>query len=177
MQSPPAEVRRFFLHAGHFQFYLQDTETYGKAVKNGDNDEDSWTEEASQLLRIGVEPASIAVGTARRDWVLMILHVYASPPPADLSEEADHVVEADLDLRTGRLSIYGCGQKPGTEDVLVLPPGTYRTRVSYMPTQSVPPDTNEAEQGDHFDYRVEMWATTEGTDIHVLKQGPVPWAG
>ncbi|MDP9864333.1 MULTISPECIES: hypothetical protein [Streptosporangium] len=46
-----------------------------------------------------------------------------------------------------------------------------------MPTQFVHSDTDDAEQGDHLEYHVEMWATREVTDIHVLKQGPTPWAG
>lgn len=177
MHSSQAEIRRFFLRAGHFQFYLQDVETYGQAIENGDDDGDPWTEEASQSLRIGVESASIAVGTARQDWLLMTLHVHDSPPPDGPLDEADHVVEADLDLRTGRLSVFGCDQEPGTAEVITLPPGTYRARISYLPTGFVHPDTDDAEQGDHFEYRVEMWTTAEETDIHVLKQGPAHWAG
>ncbi|MET9341503.1 hypothetical protein [Nonomuraea sp. NPDC003804] len=80
MRSSTAEIRRLFLHAGHFQFYLQDAETYGDAIEDGDDDGDPWTEEASQSLRIGVETASIAVGTAREDWVLMTLRMHGSPP-------------------------------------------------------------------------------------------------
>ncbi|MFF5210302.1 hypothetical protein [Streptosporangium sp. NPDC000396] len=177
MHSPPAEIRRFFLHAGHFQFYLQDVETYGRAIEDGDADGDPWTEESAQLVRIGVETSSIAVGTARQDWILMMLRVHESPPLAELLDEADHVVEADLDLPTGRLSVYGCDQELGTEEVIALPPGTYRVRISYLPTTYVHPDTNDAEQGDHFEYRVEMWATEEVADIHILKQGPDPWSG
>ncbi|MGW4474877.1 hypothetical protein ACWENQ_34855 [Nonomuraea sp. NPDC004354] len=177
MRSSTAEIRRLFLHAGHFQFYLQDAETYGDAIEDGDDDGDPWTEEASQSLRIGVETASIAVGTAREDWVLMTLRMHGSPPPAGSFDEADHVVEADLDLPTGRLSIFGCDQEAGTADVIALSPSRYRARISYLPTGIVHPDTDDAEQGDHLEYRVEMWATAEERGIHVLKQGPDPWSG
>ncbi|MEU0486690.1 hypothetical protein ABZ260_46940 [Streptosporangium sp. NPDC006013] len=177
MHSSPVEVQRFFLYAGHFQFYLRDEETYWDAVRGGDIDGQPWAGEASELVRIGVEPTSIAVGTARQGWVPMTLRVHASPPPTELLDEADHVVEADLALPTGRLSIYGCDQEPGTKNVLVLPPNTYRTRISYMPTRIVHPDTDDDELGDHFEYRVEIWVTTEETEVHVLKQGPTPWSG
>ncbi|MEU0572810.1 hypothetical protein ABZ297_46420 [Nonomuraea sp. NPDC005983] len=177
MHSSPAEIQRFFLFADHFQFYLQDAETYGAAIKIGDVDGDPWAEEASDTLRIGVETFSIAVATARQDWVLIKLRVHQSPPPPEPLAEADHVVEADLDLPTGQLSVYGCAQEPGTEEVIALPPSRYRARISYLSTEVVPPHTNDDEPGDHFEHRVEMWATAQATSIRVLKQGPNPWAG
>lgn len=55
----------------------------------------------------------------------------------------------------------------------MLPPNTYRTRISYMPTQFAHPDTDGDEPGDHFEYRVEMWTITEETEVRALKQSPI----
>jgi len=61
--------------------------------------------------------------------------------------------------------------------VLMLPPNTYRTRISYMPMQFAHSDTDGDESGDHFEYRVGMWAITEKTEGRALKQSPTLWSG
>lgn len=64
------------------------------------------TEEAADGHRIGAEPYSLAIGTARRDTVEVSLRIHPSAPAADL-DGAEHVVEADLGLPSGDLAIYG----------------------------------------------------------------------
>jgi hypothetical protein len=73
-----------------------------------------WTEEASQIHRIGLEPHSIAVGTARSDIVDVTVQFHFAVPQADL-DESEHIVEADLDVPGGDLAIYGPADDPGDE--------------------------------------------------------------
>jgi hypothetical protein len=52
----------------------------------------------SRGLAISPERHVVAVGTARYDYVPVVLELLNSPPPDSSFEDADHVVEADLDL-------------------------------------------------------------------------------
>lgn len=78
------------------------------------------------------EPHSISVGTARGDVVEILLRVHPKLPPLVL--EAEHAVEADLKMTTGRVSVLGAVQPPTTEYTLPLESGRYRVRVSYLPS-------------------------------------------
>ena len=73
-----------------------------------------WTEEAVYGHRIGAEPYSLAIGTARRDNVEILLRICPRAPAADL-EAAEHVVEADLGLPGGDLAICAAGDDLGQE--------------------------------------------------------------
>ena len=88
-----------------------------------------WTEEAGYGHRIGVEPYSLAIGTARRDIVEVSLRIYPSAPAADL-DGAEHVVEADLGLPGGDLAICGAADDLGEEQHVRVAAGGYRVRVS-----------------------------------------------
>jgi len=46
-----------------------------------------------------------------------------------------------------------------------------------MPMQFAHSDTDGDESGDHFEYRVGMWAITEKTEGRALKQSPTLWSG
>ncbi len=52
-----------------------------------------WADAAVQVPRIGLEPHSISVGTAREDLVETVLAVHTSPP--QLTANAKHAVEAE----------------------------------------------------------------------------------
>ncbi|SIM55964.1 hypothetical protein [Micromonospora cremea] len=54
-------------------------------------------------------------------------------PPVVGFEEAEHVVEADLDLATGAVSVVGCTESPSLDDAPHAEPGRYRVRVAYVP--------------------------------------------
>jgi hypothetical protein len=132
-----------------------------------------WTREASQFHRIGVEPHSLSVGTARDDMVETALCIHPADPPS-LLEDAEHIVEADIDLPNGDMAIYSVGDDPGQEQHVSLAQGHYRARVSYVPTQ--PPAEPGTGVGDYFVYQVDLWPTREPAPLAVLKQGPYPWA-
>ncbi len=137
-----------------------------------------WTEEAVYVHRIGVQPHSIAIGTARSDMVETTLLFHPTAPMASL-EEADHVVEADIELPTGDLAVYGPADDLGQEQHVNVVAGRYRVRVSYTP--SAPPvsghDDDDSEFGDHLHYRIDIWPTDSPAALAVLKQGQRLWAG
>lgn len=169
---------RVVLFADYGQFYVQDVDAYGRAMRSGaSTDPDlpagGWTEDAVQVYRIGLEPHSISVGTARMDLVEAILTIDPSPP--HLIADAEHVVEADLDVPTGTVTVLGCAQPPKREHGLTVAAGGYRARVSYVP---LPPPTgsNPATPGEYFRYLIDLWMVTEPAAPTVIRQGPLPWA-
>jgi hypothetical protein len=166
------------LFADYGQFYVQDADAHGRAMRAGaatdpDRPAGGWTEEAVALHRIGLEPHSISVATARSDLVETALAVHTGPPL--LSADAEHVVEADLDVPTGVAWIVGCTEPPRPEDAVTVPPGRYRARVSHVP--SAPPAGSDPDVlGDHFSYRIDLWPAAEPSALSVVRQGLSPWA-
>lgn len=118
-----------------------------------------WTEEAVYGHRIGAEPYSLAVGTARRDSVEVSLRICPRAPVADL-EGAGHIVEADLGLPGGDLAICGVGDDLGEERHVRVAAGSYRVRVSYLPSGPPPSGSDQLEPGDHFLYQIDPWPTS-----------------
>ncbi|GAA3779530.1 hypothetical protein GCM10022225_79660 [Plantactinospora mayteni] len=115
------------------------------------------------------------MGTAREDLVETVLAVRSSPP--QLTANAEHVVvEADLDVPTGVASIVGCTQPPKPEYALIVTPGRYRVRVSYVPS-APPAGSNPDIPGDYLSYQIDIWPATAPSALTVARQGPTPWAG
>ncbi|MGW7210756.1 hypothetical protein, partial [Streptomyces sp. NPDC054837] len=81
----------------HGQFYVQDLEPFDAWMAEHATDSDlpraSWTEEAVQVHRIGLEPHSISAGTTRDDMVESQITVHASAPLTEPT--ADHIVVAE----------------------------------------------------------------------------------
>ncbi|GGS90043.1 hypothetical protein [Streptomyces cinerochromogenes] len=100
--------------ADHGQFYVQDLEPYDAWIAGHKTDPDlppaGWTQEAVYVHRIGVEPHSISVGTARNDMVESLITVHTSAPTTDLT--AEHIVETHLDAPTGQLTMSSPGTDP-----------------------------------------------------------------
>lgn len=175
-----SETRRAVVFADHGQFYLQDVEAHDQEMRSGgamdpDRAPAGWTHEAVHMHRIGVEPHSISVGTARSDFVETSLELHETPPPE--LPQAEHIVEADVQIPTGELSIYGCTEDPGPEHRVNISAGRYRVRVSYVPSDPPEVDGNPDEPGDYFRYPVEIWPATQPAALVVVRQGPSPWAG
>ena len=174
------QARHAVVLADYGQFYVQDTDAHDAEMRAGaamapDRSPAGWTDEAVQVHRIGVEPHSISVGTARADVVETVLHVH-SAPPSPLTE-AEHIVEADIDIPNGAVSVVGCTDIPGPEHQVPVPRGRYRVRISYVPSAPPKANFNPHEPGDHFTYQVDIWPTATPTDLVIVKQGPSPWAG
>ncbi|MFC5201021.1 sulfotransferase-like domain-containing protein [Streptomyces kaempferi] len=169
---------KFLIDADHGQFCVQDLEPYDTWMAEHATDPDlppaGWTEEAVHVHRIGVEPHSISIGTARDDLVESLITVHASAPMTEPT--AEHIVEADLDAPTGQLAVSSPGVLPEDGPGMTVPAELLRARVSYVPSNPPAVDTNGG-PGDHFLYRIDLWPADQARGLVVLKQGPNPWAG
>lgn len=169
---------RFVIDADHGQFYVQDLAPYdawiAEHAMNPDLAPAGWTKEAVYVHRIGVEPHSISVGTARDDMVESLITVHASAPPTDPT--AEHIVETDLDAPNGQLTMSSPSTDPADGPSLIVPAGLLRVRVSYVPAGPPSVGTNGS-PGDNFLYLVDLWPSDQGHGLVVVKQGPEIWAG
>jgi hypothetical protein len=102
---------RFVIDADHGQFYVQDLVMYDAWISVHAMDPDlppaGWTDDAVHIHRIGVEPHSISIGTARDDLVESLIEVHESAPLPDPA--AEHIVEVDLDVPNGELAMSSPG--------------------------------------------------------------------
>ncbi|MFI0192751.1 hypothetical protein ACH4PW_35075 [Streptomyces sp. NPDC017082] len=164
------------IDADHWQFYVQDLDPYDAWITEHEMDPDlapaGWTEE-SGVHRIAVEPHSISVGTARDDIVESLITVHASAPKTDPA--AEHIVETDLNVPTGQLTMSSPGTDPADGPSLTVPAGLLRARVSYVPAG--PPAGTGKGPGDHFLYQVDLWPSDQEYGLVIAKQGPEIWAG
>jgi hypothetical protein len=168
---------KFLIDADHGQFYVQDLDRYDVWVADHGFDPErpaaGWTDDAVMIHRIGLEPHSIAVGTARDDLVEAQITVHASAPV--LESAAVHIVEADLDAPTGQLAVSSPGVDPADGPSMAVPAGLLRARISYLPSEPAAVGTNGG-PGDYFLYRIDLWPSEEARALAVIKQGPSPWA-
>lgn len=134
-----------------------------------------WTPLAVESHRIGAEPGGIAIATARSDVVESSVTLLPSAPA--LAVDAEHVVEADLPVPSGRLVISGPSDYPSQERFFSVLPGLYRARVSYVAAGPPAVTWNEHEFGEHYRYVVELWPVEERSDVEVLRQGATVWDG
>ena len=155
------------VHADQRQFSLRDS---GSRL-----DGSGWRALAVESHRIGAERAGIAIATARSDLVESSITLLPAPPA--LSTGAEHVVEADLPVPSGKIVISGPADYPSQEKFLGVLPGLYRARVSYVPAGPPPVGWNDHEYGEHYRYVVELWPVTSESDVEVLRQGAAVWDG
>ncbi|MGW5718901.1 hypothetical protein ACWEVP_22205 [Amycolatopsis sp. NPDC003865] len=155
------------VHADQRQFSLRDSRSR--------LDGSGWTASAVESHRIGAEPGGIAIATARSDLVESSVTLLPSPPPLDPA--AEHVVEADLPVPSGRLVISGPADYPSQEKFFSVLPGLYRARVSYVPAGPPSADWNDHEYGEHYRYVVVMWPASSPSGVEVLRQGASVWDG
>ncbi|MET8996974.1 hypothetical protein [Amycolatopsis sp. Hca4] len=155
------------VHADQRQFTVRDSST--RLTGSG------WTASAVELHRIGAEPGGIAIATARSDVVESSVTLLPSPPA--VAADAEHVVEADLPVPSGRLVISGPADYPSQEKYFSVLPGLYRARVSYVPAGPPAVTWNEHEFGEHYRYVVELWPVESRSDVEVVRQGAAVWDG
>jgi hypothetical protein len=130
------------IYADYNQFYM------GDASFEGDTGTaDFWSPDAVALKLAVSPPGLVGVGTARYEFVPIVVEV-VTRPPLDEPDQWDHVVEASLELPSELLAIDGCtSYRPDSSPHIELPPGTYRLRVSYAGLNSFDEDW----------YRVVLW--------------------
>ncbi len=164
------QPRTAVVYADYAQFYIQDLR--GQHAAEADEDYDwpeAWSEDAVAVHRIGLDgPCSIAIGTARSDFVETTLQVHPAAPPVF---EADHIVEASLAVPSGVVHVFGCTERPGPEHRVEIPAGQYRIRVSYVPCGPAPASVGPATDGPYFRYRLDLWPDSRVSGVAVIRQG------
>ncbi|TXN70472.1 hypothetical protein [Methylobacterium sp. WL6] len=154
-------TRRYRIFADYHQFYLWDHGVSPDAPTD-------YTEEDT-LRRIKTVPYVVVVQPERDMEVPVEVEVTNHPACLDL-DAWDHVVEASLDLPSGRLEIHEC--TGGSVDVLTVTPGTYRVRAYHGGLGTLSEDRLDGD--DH--YRIVLWLDAF-TDVTVLKQYVDPHIG
>jgi hypothetical protein len=120
-------------------------------------------------------PFELQIATARWDVVPVQLRVLSEAPTPRLS--ADHVVDVDLQLPSGKLVLYTVAEALAEATDIRVTPGRYRVRVTYQPRDEPAPGADADTPGDHFDYLIDLWPVTEAAEPQTLVQGPEVWAG
>jgi len=144
------------LFADCFQFYIQDEAATGDLSQ-------AWNEEATDRL-LAIAPGTVGIGTARNTDVPVTVDILEHEPEDDFSQW-DHVVEAGLDVASGRIVIAGCTDYFPDAMRIEVPPGTYRVRISYGALDTL---TKHGLNGDDR-YRLQLWLATS-TAVRILKR-------
>jgi len=149
--------------ASHYQLYLQDDGTEIPDMGPWRTDNETWKR------RLAVAPGLIAVDTASYRFVPVVVEVLDKEPGEDF-DAWEHVVEAGLNVRSGRLVVYGPTQDFRGAVRLRIAAGTYGVRVSSRGLGTVPPNGLTGEDS----YRVQLWSVARMGRPTVRKQGISP---
>ncbi|GAB2176085.1 hypothetical protein [Dongia sp. agr-C8] len=144
------------LVADYFQFYIQDEAVTGDLS-------DSWNDEATARL-LAIAPGTIGIGTVRNMDVVVVVEIHDQKPLEDL-DAWDHVVEASIDLQSGRLVIAGCTDYFPDATRIDVPSGCYLSRVSYGGLNGL---SDDGLRGDDH-YRIQLWPGASSA-VSVIKQ-------
>ncbi|MEU2074492.1 hypothetical protein [Streptomyces sp. NPDC013489] len=141
------------LFADYFQIYVMDDDS--EATETGIGD--VWTEQAA-LDGLGVDEHALAIGTAVNVTVDVTIDLLTSQPDDD-SDDFDHVVEASLNLASGRLVVLGCTDYIPDAARFDMPAGWIRIRTSRRNLQAAAfPDPDcEDEPEDMEEIRIQAW--------------------
>jgi hypothetical protein len=129
------------VYASHQQFYVVDERAEHRS-------DEVWDGQGLER-HLGVADGIVAVATIGYTFLPVALELWDEEPPSDLGGW-DHVVDASLDVASGRLGLHGV-EGPAELEPLELAPGTYRARSSAAGLA----DANELDGGDR--YRVQLW--------------------
>lgn len=154
---PPALVADTEIFASHMQFYVADAD--------GEQRTDLVWDGGGLERHLGAAEGVIAVGTVGYCDVPVTVEVWGEQPPLDL-DGWDHVVEASLDVSSGRVALGGV-EGPAELAPLVVARGTYRVRSSAAGLA----DADEFDGGDR--YRIQLWPA-EAAQPEVVKWWD-PW--
>lgn len=144
------------LFADYFQFYLQDEAADGDLS-------DSWTDEAVGRM-LALAPGTIGVGTLRNVDVQAVIELYKTEPQLE-SDAWDHVVEAGLDILSGKIVVAGCADYFPEAVRIEVNPAHYRARLCISGLESIRSEWEDADDC----YLVQLWPSMNG-EILLLKQ-------
>ncbi|WP_053713000.1 hypothetical protein [Streptomyces sp. XY413] len=116
------------LFADYFQIHILD--------QDSDADfSDVWTEQTVSD-GLGVTEGGLAIGTDVNFTVAVAVHLLTGQPDDD-SDDFDHVVEASLNLTSGRLVVLGCTDDIDAAARFDMPTGWTRIRASRRDTEEI----------------------------------------
>jgi hypothetical protein len=107
-------------YASHYQFWLEDDR------RPREYDPGALWDGAAPERHLGVD-CVVAVGTGSYNTVPLVVEILDAAP-ADDSAAHDHIAEASLELRSGRLLVTALDE---TIASMPAPPGDYRVRVAF----------------------------------------------
>ena len=108
----------------------------------------------------------VRIGTVRNMHVPVSVQILEREPNDD-SAGWDHIVEASLDVPSGRIAIAGCTDYFPDAARIDVAPGTYRVRVSYGGLDTLSEDGLEGDDR----YRLQLWPAPP-IAVRVVKQRP-----
>jgi hypothetical protein len=126
----------------YYQFYIQDSQT-----TSATDDAKFWNDEAGEN-RLAVLEGLLGVTVGKYAEIKVNVLVLDEKPL--LNDDAEHVVEASLNLPSGILQVKCCTNFE-TQLELNLKKGTYKIRISSFKLSTIAND-----EGDDF-YVVEVW--------------------
>ena len=146
--------RELTLFADYFQLHVWDD---GREVDLGA----AWTEEAVSR-GLAVDDGIVGIGTARNLEVPVTVTISAEPP--EMHGDAESIVEADLECRSGRVVVMGCTDYGPDALRIHVPPSWYRVRASARGLRTV---RDNGLEGDD-EYRIDLWPAAP-TGVGVIK--------
>ncbi|MEV4493295.1 hypothetical protein AB0K04_24665 [Micromonospora coxensis] len=109
------------IFADYHQIHLSDEGSTGDLSE-------AWTEQAA-VDRLAVVDDAIAIGTSVNVTVAVRVEVLDAPPADDLVNY-EHVVEASMQVRSGRIVIMGCTDYEPDATRIRVPSGPVRVRAA-----------------------------------------------
>lgn len=168
---------QFHLFADYHQVYLEDSQVrIGAEADVGQRVAalDAWVaqllNEPVRIRHLGVEPGVICFLTARNMTVPVSVEVRTQAPPEDI-EGWDQVVEASLEVPSGRLVVLGSTDYLPDAPRTAVEPGIYRARVYFGGIDTLSPDGLEG--ADH--YRVVLWPAPSREPVILLAKDGGAW--
>ncbi|TDT24015.1 hypothetical protein EV562_11939 [Streptomyces sp. BK208] len=142
------------LFADYFQIHVCDADADGDLS-------DAWTGQAV-ADHLAVAQDALGIGTVVNVDVSVTV-VLLPQEPEDDSSEFDHVVEAGLEVSSGRLMVLGCTDYGPGAATFEVPPGLNRVRVSRSNlTRAAQADVDSAASPETMEkIRIQVWAAPD----------------
>lgn len=150
---------RFNLFADYFAFHLSDDSPDFRAVE-------TWSPGAVADRLAVVKPHVVAVGTARSMTVPVTVEVRETPPGEHFADW-DHVVEASLEVPSGRIVVMGNEYWYNAARIPVRP-GTYAVRAYSAGLDTL--RNNDLDGDDR--YRVVIWPSAHREPAVLKRYAP-----
>lgn len=144
------------IFADYHQFYLQDdSEEWG-------NLSNSWDQESVARL-LAVAPHTVGIGTLRNNKVPVFIEILENKPTLSI-REWDQIIEAPLQIDTGRIVVAGCTDYFPDALRLHVAPGHYSVLVCYKNLNGIA--DNGIENKDEY----HVWIYPNASkDVEVMK--------